>query len=157
MLRSFRGIRGVSPGEEMVSYSGKDLQKRKVLSLEWKSEGVMDDEEWWVDGTDAVIYQLCTRTMTNNCRKPECCNINAIWWNCSCTNNWSFNLKLFTQQSISCHCCHGNQWHSFGDNCSLNNALNFLRHSVYFILHYEFTKLHCINYIIAHSSIRHLL
>ena len=23
---------------------GKDLQKRKVLSLEWKSEGVMDDE-----------------------------------------------------------------------------------------------------------------
>jgi len=34
MLRSFRGIRGVSPGEEMVSYSGKDLQKRKVLSLE---------------------------------------------------------------------------------------------------------------------------
>ena len=28
----------------MVGYSGKDLQKRKVLSLEWKSEGVMDDE-----------------------------------------------------------------------------------------------------------------
>ena len=28
----------------MVSYRGKDLQKRKVLSLEWKSEGVMDDE-----------------------------------------------------------------------------------------------------------------
>ena len=25
-------------------YGGKDLQKRKVLSLEWKSEGVMDDE-----------------------------------------------------------------------------------------------------------------
>ena len=22
----------------------KDLQKRKVLSLEWKSEGIMDDE-----------------------------------------------------------------------------------------------------------------
>ena len=33
-----RGIRGVSLEEE------KDLQKRKVLSLEWKSEGVMDDE-----------------------------------------------------------------------------------------------------------------
>jgi len=31
-------------GEEMVGYVGKDLQKRKVLSLEWKSEGVMDDE-----------------------------------------------------------------------------------------------------------------
>ena len=28
----------------MVGYGGKDLKKRKVLSLEWKSEGVMDDE-----------------------------------------------------------------------------------------------------------------
>ena len=28
----------------MVGYGGKDLQKRKVLSLEWKSEGVIDDE-----------------------------------------------------------------------------------------------------------------
>ena len=28
----------------MVGYGGKDLQNRKVLSLEWKSEGVMDDE-----------------------------------------------------------------------------------------------------------------
>ena len=28
----------------MVGYGVKDLQKRKVLSLEWKSEGVMDDE-----------------------------------------------------------------------------------------------------------------
>ena len=28
----------------MVGYCGKDLQKRKVSSLEWKSEGVMDDE-----------------------------------------------------------------------------------------------------------------
>ena len=27
-----------------VGYGGKDLQKRKLLSLEWKSEGVMDDE-----------------------------------------------------------------------------------------------------------------
>ena len=39
-----QGIRGVSPGEEKAGYDGKDLQKRKVLSLEWKSEGVMDDE-----------------------------------------------------------------------------------------------------------------
>ena len=39
-----RGIRGVSPEKEKVGYCGKDLQKRKVLSLEWKSEGVMDDE-----------------------------------------------------------------------------------------------------------------
>ena len=48
MLRSigkqYGGIRGVNPGEEMVGYGGKDLQKRKVLSLEWKSEGVMNDE-----------------------------------------------------------------------------------------------------------------
>ena len=36
-------MRGVSPGEEIVGYGGKDLQKRKVLSLEWKSEGVMDE------------------------------------------------------------------------------------------------------------------
>ena len=28
----------------MVGYGEKDLQKRKVLSLEWKSELVMDDE-----------------------------------------------------------------------------------------------------------------
>jgi len=36
MLRSrpIRGIRGVSPEEEKESYGGKDLQKRKVLSLE---------------------------------------------------------------------------------------------------------------------------
>ena len=27
-----------------TGYSGRDLQKRKVLSLEWKSEVVMDDE-----------------------------------------------------------------------------------------------------------------
>ena len=27
-----------------MGYGGKDLQKRKVLSLEWKSEGGMDDE-----------------------------------------------------------------------------------------------------------------
>jgi len=33
-----RGIRGVSPEEEKEGYSGKDLQKREVLSLEWKSE-----------------------------------------------------------------------------------------------------------------------
>ena len=27
-----------------MGYGGKDLQKRKVLSLEWKSGGVMDHE-----------------------------------------------------------------------------------------------------------------
>jgi len=49
MLRSIgkhsgESVHGVSPGDEKVGYGGKDLQKRKVLSLEWKSEGVMDDE-----------------------------------------------------------------------------------------------------------------
>jgi len=32
--QSMQGIRGVSPGEEKEGYGGKDLQKRKVLSLE---------------------------------------------------------------------------------------------------------------------------
>ena len=31
-----------SPEEEKEGYGEKDLQKRKVLSLEWKSEGVME-------------------------------------------------------------------------------------------------------------------
>jgi len=34
----------VSQSERRKGYGGKDLQKRKVLSLKWKSEGVMDDE-----------------------------------------------------------------------------------------------------------------
>jgi len=34
----------VSPEEEKEGYDGKDLQKRKVLSIEWKSEELMDDE-----------------------------------------------------------------------------------------------------------------
>ena len=43
MLRSIGkhsgGIRGVSREEEKEGHGGKDLQKRKVLSLERKSEG----------------------------------------------------------------------------------------------------------------------
>jgi len=34
----------VSTEDEKEGYDGKDLQNRKVLSLERKSEGVMDDE-----------------------------------------------------------------------------------------------------------------
>ena len=37
-----RGIRGVSLEEEREGYWGKDLQKREVLSLEWKSEGMTE-------------------------------------------------------------------------------------------------------------------
>jgi len=47
MLRSIGEQSGVSVSslkKGKVGYGGKDLQKRKVLSLEWKSEGVMDDE-----------------------------------------------------------------------------------------------------------------
>ena len=49
MLRSIgkqsgNGICGVSPEEEKEGCGGKDSQKRKVLSLDWKSEGVMDKE-----------------------------------------------------------------------------------------------------------------
>ena len=45
MLRSIgkqsgESVHVVSPEEEKVGYGGKDFQKRKVLSLEWKSEGV---------------------------------------------------------------------------------------------------------------------
>ena len=35
----------VSPEKEKEGYGGKDLQKRKVLSMGWKSERVMDDTE----------------------------------------------------------------------------------------------------------------
>ena len=48
MLRSIGKRSGVSvksvQEKKKVGYGGKDLQKRKVLSLEWKSEGVVDDE-----------------------------------------------------------------------------------------------------------------
>jgi len=36
------GIHGVSPEEEKAGYGGTDLQKRKVLSLERKSDRVME-------------------------------------------------------------------------------------------------------------------
>ena len=38
-----RGVRWVSPEEEK-GYGRKDLQKMKILSIKWKSEGVMDDD-----------------------------------------------------------------------------------------------------------------
>ena len=49
---------GISPEEEKEGYGGKDLQKRKVLSLEWKSEGVMDDKSGWVDETNGKCHSL---------------------------------------------------------------------------------------------------
>ena len=45
MLRSIgKQSGGVSPKEEKKGYGGKDLRKRKVLNLEWKSGGVMVDK-----------------------------------------------------------------------------------------------------------------
>ena len=51
MLRSI----GKQSGESVVKKKRKgtvDLQKRKNLSLEWKSEGVMDDESGESMGLD---------------------------------------------------------------------------------------------------------
>ena len=39
-----QGIHGVSTEEEKEGYGGNDWQKRKALTLEWKSKRVMDDE-----------------------------------------------------------------------------------------------------------------
>ena len=50
MLRNIGKQSGVSPEEEKKGYGGKDLQKRKVLSLEWKSFRGDKWWEWWVDG-----------------------------------------------------------------------------------------------------------
>jgi len=45
------GIHVVSPEEEKEGYGGKDLQKRKVFCLEWKSEG------WWNRPTNNYKYE----------------------------------------------------------------------------------------------------
>ena len=50
----------------MVGYGGKDLQKRKVLSLEWKSEGLMDDESGELMEPMAPCKQTCRRKL---CRR----------------------------------------------------------------------------------------
>ena len=48
----------------MVGYGGKDLQKSKVLSLEWKSEGVMDDESGEsMNASSTPIVQLHKDTL----------------------------------------------------------------------------------------------
>ena len=38
---------GKHSGESVLGYDGKDLQKRNVFSLEWKSEGVIDVVSRW--------------------------------------------------------------------------------------------------------------
>jgi len=45
-------IGGVSPEEEKERYGGKDLQKRTVISLEWKSEG------WWMNESGKSIEPI---------------------------------------------------------------------------------------------------
>jgi len=46
------GNRGVSPEEEKEGYGGKDLQKRNVLCLVWKSEG------WWAMSSETVHEKI---------------------------------------------------------------------------------------------------
>jgi len=47
-------VRGISPVEEKRIYGGKDMPASQVLSSEWKTERVREDEsgesensEWW--------------------------------------------------------------------------------------------------------------
>ena len=53
----------------MVGYGGKDLQKRKVLSLEWKSEGVMDDESGELMEPNEEVPNSCEQSQENVCRR----------------------------------------------------------------------------------------
>ena len=46
----------------MVGYGGKELQKRKVLSLEWKSEGVMDDESGELMEPNEEVSNSCEQS-----------------------------------------------------------------------------------------------
>ena len=72
----------------MGVYGGKVFWKRYVFSLEWKSEGVMDDdsgdseedegEEDW-DKADVVKREVCSRDEVMYVRK------NGLWFS---TRNW---------------------------------------------------------------------
>ena len=75
----------------MVGYGGTDLQKRKVLSLEWKSEGVMDDES----GESMQVYRT-----TWSMEPMELVSYRIV---CVSLNSW-----LYTRCSCSSsHCIHG--------------------------------------------------
>ena len=57
------GSHGVRAVEENEGYGGKDLRKRKVLSLEWKSEGVMEWKSFHA-GYSRIIVSI---RMRNRC------------------------------------------------------------------------------------------
>jgi len=50
-----RGVRRVSPEEEKKGCFGKDLRKGEVLRLEWKSDGVVDDERGESTGEEVPV------------------------------------------------------------------------------------------------------
>jgi len=65
MLRSLGKQSGesvVSPEEKKESYGGKDFQKMKVLSTEWNSEGVTDDESGESMEPMRVLITIVTAT-----------------------------------------------------------------------------------------------
>ena len=58
------GIHVIRPEEEKEGCGGKDLQKRNVLSLEWKSEWVM---EYCVKVSR--LYKILQLNALHNCRQ----------------------------------------------------------------------------------------
>ena len=54
MLRSIVKQSGESVEEEKEGYDGKDLQKRKVFSLQWKSELRGDETGKWTELMEEV-------------------------------------------------------------------------------------------------------
>ena len=69
MLRSIgNSLCGVSLEEEKEGYSGKDLQKRKDLSLEKRTWGVMDDESGESMKLDLMsVYWRQHKALTPRC------------------------------------------------------------------------------------------
>jgi len=57
--QSGKSVESVCPEEEEQGYGGKDLQRRKVLSLEWKSE-------WVVDNNFLFLYYYANRQQHSN-------------------------------------------------------------------------------------------
>ena len=61
-------MRAVSAGEEKEGYGGKDLQKRKVLSVEWKSDYKITMQ----------IYGLYT-AVENRLQTLNVCDSSSLW------------------------------------------------------------------------------
>ena len=61
----------------LADYGGKDLWKRRVLSLEWNSECVIDGESGEQVGGEflSVGRAICSLHFTN----MSVCNV-SVWW-----------------------------------------------------------------------------